>query len=160
KQPRERYASAEELVDRLQLFLEGKPIPDRPITRAERLWRWCRRSPLLAATGCMAAAGIIAVVTLSISFAIHAKSVAEYKSQAADDRRNALDDAKTERRLAQERLVSLEVTEGVRLMEEGDLLGSLPWFVRALEDEKGGPEREQMHRMRLGAVWQQCPRPL
>ena len=57
KEPRKRYASAEEVADRLQLFLEGKPIPDRPITRAERLWRWCRRNPLLAATGGMAAAG-------------------------------------------------------------------------------------------------------
>jgi serine/threonine-protein kinase len=66
KEPRKRYASAEEVADRLQLFLEGKPIPDRPITRAERLWRWCRRNPLLAATGCVAAAGIVAVVALCI----------------------------------------------------------------------------------------------
>src|SRR6516162_4967558 len=70
KAPRKRYASAEELADRLQLFLEGKPIPDRPVTRAERLRRWCRRNPLLAASGCTAAAGIIAVVTLSISYAV------------------------------------------------------------------------------------------
>jgi hypothetical protein len=151
KEPRKRYASAEEVADRLQLFLEGKPIPDRPITRAERLWRWCRRNPLLAASGCTAAAGIVAVVTLSISFAIHAE-------RAAADLGDALDDAKTERRLAQDRLVNLEVAAGVRLMDEGDLLGSLHWFAKALEEEKGGPEREQMHRMRLGAVWQQCPR--
>src|SRR5262249_41628801 len=108
---------------------------------------------------------IIAVVTLSLSFAIHANRAAENESQAAADLRDergrtlvALDEAKTERRLAQDRLVNLEVTAGVRFMDEGDLLGSLPWFVRALEEEKGGPEREQMHRMRLGAVWQQCPR--
>jgi WD40 repeat protein len=158
KEPRKRYASAEEVADRLQLFLEGKPIPDRPITRAERLWRWCRRNPLLAATGCIAAAGIIAVVTLSISFAIHANRAAENESQAATDLRDALGDAKTERRLAQDRLVNLEVTAGVRLMDEGDLLGSLAWFAKALEEEKGGPERERIHRMRLGAIWQQCPR--
>src|SRR5262249_55781492 len=132
-------------------FLEGKPIPDRPITRAERLWRWCRRNPLLAASGCTAAAGIVAVVTLSVSFAVHAK-------RAASDLGHALDEAKTERRLAQDRLVNLEVATGVRFMDEGDLLGSLHWFVRALEEEKGGPELEQIHRMRLGAVWQQCPR--
>src|SRR5262249_18324090 len=117
-----------------------------------------RRNPLLAVSACMTAAGIIAVVTLSISFAIHANRAAENESEAAADLRGEQGKAHAALRLAQDRLVDLEVATGVRLMDEGDLIGTLPWFARALEDEKGGPEREQIHRMRLGAVWQQCPR--
>jgi WD40 repeat protein len=98
---------------------------------------------------------------------IRADQAAQRESRAADDLRveqgkteAALEDAKTERRQAQDRLVQMYVSNGVRLMNEGDLLGSLPWFVKALEEEKGGPEREEIHRMRLNAVWQQCPRPI
>jgi WD40 repeat protein/tRNA A-37 threonylcarbamoyl transferase component Bud32 len=172
KEPRKRYRSAEEVADRLQWFLERKPIPDRRITGAERLWRWCRRNPILATTGCLASVAIIAVVSLSVSFAIHSYHAAQNEIQAATDLRekhgktlaaledvkNALEDVRIERRRAQDRLVEIEVAEGVRLMDEGDLLGSLPWFVKALKEEQGGPERERIHLMRVGAVWRQCPR--
>ena len=48
KDPARRYASAQELVDELERFLSGEPIHARPVSRPERLWRWCKRSPALA----------------------------------------------------------------------------------------------------------------
>ena len=48
KQPAQRYGSASELADELRRFLRGEPITARPITRAKRFWRWCRRNPLIA----------------------------------------------------------------------------------------------------------------
>src|SRR5207237_5899768 len=90
---------------------------------------------------------------------------AQRESRAAENLREeqgkteaALDEAKTERRQAEDGLVRMYVDNGVRLMDEGDLFGSLPWFVKALQEEKGGPEREEIDRMRLGAAWQECPR--
>jgi len=48
KEPRRRYASAQELADELGRFLENKPIVARPVSAPEKLWRWCQRKPLVA----------------------------------------------------------------------------------------------------------------
>jgi WD40 repeat protein/predicted Ser/Thr protein kinase len=77
KEPRKRYSSAEELADRLQLFIEGKPIPDRPVTRLEKFSRWCQRNPILAVTGGVASAALVAVVIISVTFGIHAHFAAK-----------------------------------------------------------------------------------
>ena len=48
KEPLRRYASAGEFADELQRFLDGDPIRARPVSRTERVWRWCRRNPARA----------------------------------------------------------------------------------------------------------------
>jgi eukaryotic-like serine/threonine-protein kinase len=63
-EPNRRFASAAELREDLNRYLEGRPIQARPVGNAERARRWCRRNPLLAgAFGSVALllAGIAAV---------------------------------------------------------------------------------------------------
>lgn len=54
-----RFANGRELAEELRRFQEGFPILSRPITRAERFVRWCKRKPLIA--------GLAAAVLLTLS---------------------------------------------------------------------------------------------
>lgn len=69
KEPGRRYGSAEELARELERWLKGEPIQARRSGRAVRVWRWCRRHPLVAgglATG-MWFLLVMTVVSLSIA---------------------------------------------------------------------------------------------
>lgn len=68
-----RYQSAGEFADELERFLNGEPIVARPISRQERLLKWCRRNPKVAALTATAATllltllfgGIISAVVIN-----------------------------------------------------------------------------------------------
>ena len=47
--PEDRYASAAEVAEDLDRFLQGQPVQAQPPTRGERLRRFARRAPALAA---------------------------------------------------------------------------------------------------------------
>src|SRR5512140_722834 len=49
KQPARRYQTAQELAEELSRWLRGEPIRARPVSRPEKVWRWCRRKPVVAA---------------------------------------------------------------------------------------------------------------
>ena len=58
-----RYATAEELASDLRRYRNGEPIRARAITSAERVWKWCKRSPKLATlSGLTAALALIVMI--------------------------------------------------------------------------------------------------
>jgi eukaryotic-like serine/threonine-protein kinase len=46
--PDRRYQTADEFVDDLTRFIDGRPIRARRVYLTERLWRWSRRNPAIA----------------------------------------------------------------------------------------------------------------
>jgi serine/threonine protein kinase len=60
KEPAKRYGTAQDLADDLARFLGDEPILARPIGPTAKVWRWCRRKPLVASL----------VVALHLAFAL------------------------------------------------------------------------------------------
>ena len=77
KHPSGRYASAEALADDLRRWLDGRPISARPVSPPERLWRGCRRRPVVA----------VLSTFLALSLAIGFGSVVRLWRQAESERR-------------------------------------------------------------------------
>ncbi len=86
-EPQRRYALARDLAEDLQRFLDDRPVRARRITPPERLWRWCRRNPIvagltgLAASLLLAVAGIYMVATIKL---MNARDLQQAEYQRAE----------------------------------------------------------------------------
>jgi WD40 repeat protein/tetratricopeptide (TPR) repeat protein/serine/threonine protein kinase len=80
KEPQKRYGTAQALAEDLRRFLDDQPIVARPAGKGERLWRWCRRNPVIAGLTAMAGCLLIAVgVVTAISIAKTEEGAAKEK---------------------------------------------------------------------------------
>jgi tetratricopeptide (TPR) repeat protein len=71
KEPEERYASAAALAEDLEHWLIGEAIQARPLGRAARFRRWCRRNPMVASlTATAAILTVVLFVGLAIALAV------------------------------------------------------------------------------------------
>ncbi len=66
KEPARRYGGAAQLAADLQRFLDGEPIRARPVGGVERLGKWLRRRPAVAASIGLGSLAVLAVVALSV----------------------------------------------------------------------------------------------
>jgi hypothetical protein len=97
KQPEKRYASAAELADDLARWLKGEPILARPVGVGERVLKWVRRRPMVAAL-----LGLVFLVTAAglggiawaYGEALAEKKAADYAKDDALKQKKTADDAK------------------------------------------------------------------
>lgn len=82
REPQHRYASAADLRDDLQRFVEDRPIEARRVSTLERFWRWSRRNPALSAS--LAGVALLLLVVAVVSSAAWANvRHANKRAQAA-----------------------------------------------------------------------------
>ncbi len=115
KEPHKRYATAADLAEELDRFQAGVPILARPVSRAERLWRWCKRNPMVASLSASLVIALVLGTVVSSYFALDAMEqaflerkqhdIADKKTRAAEAQKKIAEEqqekAERERDIAQ-----------------------------------------------------------
>jgi WD40 repeat protein/serine/threonine protein kinase len=157
-EPCRRYSSSAHLAEDLRCFLVDRPIRARRTSAPERLLRWCRRNPLVASLATALASllimGIVGMIV--IDFRLRDAAIQERRLREHADQAKKLAQLRADEAL--HRQVRLTVAQGVRLMDEEDLLASIPWFVEALRLDQSDSARARIHRMRLASLCRRLPR--
>ena len=85
KDPKRRYATAQDLVDDLRLFLADEPIRARPVGALGRGMRWARRRPLLASLNAAVLALTLIVIGGSVTAAVAFRDMADSEAALRKD---------------------------------------------------------------------------
>jgi tetratricopeptide (TPR) repeat protein/predicted Ser/Thr protein kinase len=83
KEPRKRYATAQELADDLRRFLDGEAIEARPVSAWERTYKWARRRPAQAAFVVAGIAALLFAATGAVFYGLYQRQWALSERQQA-----------------------------------------------------------------------------
>ena len=139
KEPARRYASASELGADVRHHLVSEPVVAGPPDLPYRLGKLIRRHRAVAVGAGIAALALIVGAVVSAVMWIGAERA---------------------RRDSREGLKALHVTTGLQLASDGSDLKALPWLVRAMQLDEGGPRAEEAHRIRIRHVLEDAPFPI
>jgi WD40 repeat protein/serine/threonine protein kinase len=149
KDPRRRYASAQDLADDLRRFLDCKPIVGRPVGALGRTARWARRRPAVAAL--LALLAFVSAVGLGL--VLWQWDRAEGEAVRAQDKAKAEADARREMERLSAR-VFIDQAQGE--CERGQVGRGLLLFARGLELATNVEDGDLEHVARVNlALWQE-----
>ena len=143
-----RYESCAAMAEDLGRFLRGEPILARPVGQAERLWRWCKRNPVIASLSSLAASALIAVAGISTWSAITLGSKNAELTQRTERLQDFVQTMYTE-------LLDFNVDEAPRIKPARDrLLGSFNDIMLQVVDElpKTGQAEPTYAAVKMGLV--------
>jgi hypothetical protein len=130
------------------------------VGQAERLWRWCRRNPKLAAASGLAAAALVAVTVISTLFAIQQAVHADRLGKEQQRTKDALETAERNHREAELHAASLAVDIDLQHCEHGEIENGILGLARTLKAvPPDATDLRQCIEMNLLA-WSQELRPL
>jgi WD40 repeat protein len=143
KEPGRRYASAGQLADELGRYLAGEPLRHtRPVSRTERVVRWCRRKPALAGASALAVIflvlGLVSTGIFVMQLSQTNEGLREQTTRAQTKEQEATEAltkflAADERRKKLSRLSAGQYLErGLNLCEKEGPAHGLPWLANAL----------------------------
>lgn len=158
KDPQRRYGSAEAVAEDIERWLRKEPIRARPAGYFYRAGKWAVRRPavaLLAITTFFGLCTLFGVILIN-----------EQRLQKERDIALGLEKTATQERLkaealaeqSRQRLVRLNIGDGLRLIDEGDASGALLSFVDALRLDEGNKENSEIQRTRIASALRQSPR--
>lgn len=141
KDPLRRYASAGELAQELGRYLSGMPILARPASQSERIWRWCKRNPVISGLGLTAFAFLIATATLAtIGYLRESKLTADLEG-ALQQQKAATEEATeqtriaaTERATAKLRLAEAYFDRALIMYDKGEIQTGLLFLAKSLRE--------------------------
>jgi serine/threonine protein kinase/tetratricopeptide (TPR) repeat protein len=150
KKPGKRYGSAGELAADLDRYLHGQPIMARPTPRWERVVKWAKRRPAMAA---LISVSVVAIVSLLVGFAVYSARLDAYNTrldaekQTAEKQRERADKRLVKAMAALDRLT--QVSEGeeelanephMEALRRKLLEDALKFYEELLREEEADPE--------------------
>jgi WD40 repeat protein/tetratricopeptide (TPR) repeat protein/tRNA A-37 threonylcarbamoyl transferase component Bud32 len=145
KDPAKRYRSAGELAEDLRRFLAGEPIKARPVGRVERLYRWARRKPALAALWLVLTVGVAVSSALALGF----YNASQKADRSASSAKESAANERAARRAAEDSLINMYEASGFVADEQGKPATATLWFANAARLAKNDPERAAMNARRV-----------
>jgi WD40 repeat protein len=137
KEPRVRYPTAGALAEDLHRWQAGEPVVARPAGLGERLVKWSRRRPTLAALVAVSVAALLTLVggglVFSLSLAAQARRAERAEKQATDRAR----DAEREQGRAERMLYAGQIASAQREWELGNLNIAWDHLQRCQADLRG-----------------------
>jgi serine/threonine protein kinase len=156
RDPAHRYQSPAELAGDLKRFVEDRPVKARRISGAERLWRWCRRNPVVSSMAAALLLLMVGVTVASVAAAARFDRLAREQAATAANERHARgvadearEDADVARRKLETTLTDMHTARGLIAADRGDAAQAMLWFANAARLARNDPERAWANRVRV-----------